>query len=67
MMMTLSGIEQRPLARSPRSYIAEMAAGATRCFAPELFSCLNNNSTNKLAYLLSKMYLLTSIFIIKFC
>ena len=38
MMRTLSGAEQRPLARCPvdrRENIAEMASGATRCFVPD--------------------------------
>ena len=39
MMPTLSGAKQRPLARSPvdrRQSIAEITAGMTRCFGPDL-------------------------------
>ena len=39
MVMTLSGAVQHPLVRSPVSRqhsIAELAAGARRCFVPEL-------------------------------
>ena len=42
MMTMLSGAAQRPLVRSHvyrRYSIAEVAAGATRCFAPELLLC----------------------------
>ena len=40
----VSGVEQRPLARSPvhrHHSIAEMVAEGTRCFVPELMPCLS--------------------------